>query len=81
MGAIDYRLKTNMYHVNMFNNYIAREPEVDVVHTSNKDDVITVPDLEKGFERVRDIKLGEDQFEDQRHIMLKYLTQSKKNLY
>ena len=58
----------------MLKNYIAREPEVDVVHTSNKDDVTIVPDLEKGFEGVRDIKLGEDLSEDQRH-MLKYLTQ------
>ena len=67
MEAIDYRLKTNMYHVNMLKNYIAREPEVDVVHTSNKNDVTIVPDLEKGFEGVRDIKLGEDLSEDQRH--------------
>ena len=28
-----------MYHVNMLKKYIAREPKVDVVHTSNKDDV------------------------------------------
>ena len=31
--------KTKTYHVNMLKKYIAREPEVDVVHTSNKDDV------------------------------------------
>ena len=40
--ANDYRVKigseTKMYHVNMLKKYIAREPEVDVVHTSNKDD-------------------------------------------
>ena len=30
--------KTKMYHLNMLKKYIAREPEVDVVHTSNKDD-------------------------------------------
>ena len=30
--------KTKTYHVNMLKKYIAREPEVDVVHTSNKDD-------------------------------------------
>ena len=42
VGAIDYRIKmgskTKMYHLNMLKKYIAREPEVDVVHTSNKDD-------------------------------------------
>ena len=31
--------KTKRYHVNMLKKYIARKPEVDVVHTSNKDDV------------------------------------------
>ena len=43
VGANDYRIKmeskTKMYHLNMLKKYIAREPEVDVVHTSNKDDV------------------------------------------
>ena len=43
VGAKDYRVKmgskTKMYHVNMLKKYIAREPEADVVHTSNKDDV------------------------------------------
>ena len=40
----DYRIKmmsktkTYMYQVNMLKKYIAREPEVDVQHTSNKDD-------------------------------------------
>ena len=42
VGAIDYRIKmgskTKMYHLNMLKKYIAREPEVDVVHTSNKDE-------------------------------------------
>ena len=43
VGANDYRIKmgskTKMYHVNMLKKYIAIEPKVDVVHTSNKDDV------------------------------------------
>ena len=43
VGANDYSLKmvskTKMYHVNMLKMYIARELEVDVVHTRNKDDV------------------------------------------
>ena len=43
VGANDYRIKmrskTKTYHVNMLKKYIAREPEVDVAHTSNKDDV------------------------------------------
>ena len=30
--------KTKTYYVNMLKKYIVREPEVDVVHTSNKDD-------------------------------------------
>ena len=66
--------KTKTYHVNMLKKYIAREPKVDVVHTSNKDDVTIavagviyqelreVPDLE-GYhqkEGVRDVKLGEN---------------------
>ena len=42
VGANNYRVKvgckTKMYHVNMLKKYIAREPKVDVVHTSNKDD-------------------------------------------
>ena len=42
VGANDYRIKmeskTKTYHVNMLKKYIARESEVDVVHTSNKDD-------------------------------------------
>ena len=42
MGANDYRIKmgskTKTYHVNMLKKYLAREPEVDVVHESNKDD-------------------------------------------
>ena len=43
VGANDYRIKmrsqTKKYHVNMLKKYIPRKPEVDVVHTSNKDDV------------------------------------------
>ena len=38
----DYRVKmgskTKTYHVNKVKKYIASESEVDVVHTSNKDD-------------------------------------------
>ena len=45
VGANNYRVKmgfkTKTYHVNMSKKYIAREPEVDVVHTSNKDDATT----------------------------------------
>ena len=44
VAAKDYRIKmeskTKRHHVNMLKKYIAREPEVDVVHTSNKDDVV-----------------------------------------
>ena len=42
VGAHDFRIKmgskTKMYHVNMLKKYIAGEPKVDLVHTSNKDD-------------------------------------------
>ena len=30
--------KTKMYNMNMLKKYSAREPEVDVVHTSNRND-------------------------------------------
>ena len=33
--------KKKMYHVNMLKKYIAKEPEVDVVHITNKDDATT----------------------------------------
>ena len=43
VGANDYGImmvsKTKMYHMNMLKKYIARELEVDVIHTRNKDDV------------------------------------------
>ena len=46
MVANDYRIKmgsmTKMYQVNMLKNYVAGEPEVDVVHTSNKDDATKI---------------------------------------
>ena len=42
VGANNYRIKmcskTKTYHMNMLKKYIAREPEVDVVHTGKKDD-------------------------------------------
>ena len=42
VGAKDYRIKmgskTKTFNLNMLKKYIAGEPEVDVVHTSNKDD-------------------------------------------
>ena len=42
MEANDYRIKmgskTKTYHLNMLMKYIAREPKVEVVHTSNKED-------------------------------------------
>ena len=42
VGANHYRInmgsKTKTYHVNMLKKYIAKEREVDVVLTSNKDD-------------------------------------------
>ena len=42
VGANDYRVKigskTKTYHLNMLKKYIVREPKVDVVLTSKKDD-------------------------------------------
>ena len=42
VGANDYRVKmgskTKTYHVNILMKYIAREPEMVVVHTSYKND-------------------------------------------
>ena len=60
VGANDYRIKmgskTKTYHLNMLKKYIAGEPKVDVVHTSNKDGatvavavvIYQVIDLEQG---------------------------------
>ena len=49
VGANDYRVKmgpkTKTYHMNMLKKYIASEPEVDVVHTSNKAATIAVARL------------------------------------
>ena len=93
VGANDYRIKmgskTKTYHVNMLKKYIVRYLEVDVVHTSNKDDVTTavaglicqdtdpetgeVPEVYHQKEGARDVKLAEDLSEDQ-HRMLKDLT-------
>ena len=74
--------KTKMCHMNMLKKYIARDPEVDMVLTSNKDDatkaVAGVLYKDIGYhqkEGVQDVKLGEDLSEDQRR-MLKDLTQS-----
>ena len=65
----------------MLKKYIAGEPEVDVVHTSNKDDATIavtgviyqdtdqelgeVPEGYQQKERVRDVKLGDDLSENQ----------------
>ena len=78
----------------MLKKYIAGEPEVDVVHTSNKDDATiavtgviyqdTDPELgevPEGYqqkERVRDVKLGDDLSENQR-CMLKDLIRRRPN--
>ena len=49
----------------MLKKYIAREPKVDVVHTSNKDDTTIAVEGYHQKERVRDVKLGVDLSEDQ----------------
>ena len=70
VGAIDYRIKmgskTKTYHLNMLKRYIVREPEVDMEHTSNKDDVtlavagVIYQDTDPEMGEVPDFKLGED---------------------
>ena len=92
VGANDYRVKmrskTKMYHVNVLKKYIAKEPEADVVHTSNKDDAtITVArvvhqDTESELEKVPDleVKLGEDLSEDQ-HCKLKDLIRRYRDVF
>ena len=74
VGANDYRIKmgskTKTYHVNMWNKYIAREPEVDVVLMSNKDDATLAAagviyhdtDPELGDILNKDLMLGEIMF-------------------
>ena len=73
--------KTKTCHVNMLKQYIARGPEVDVVHTSDKADVTiavaglicqdTDPEPEEapeGYHQkqgVQDVKLGDNLSEDQ----------------
>ena len=66
MGANDCRVrmgsKTKIYHVNMLKKYIAREPAVDVVHTSNRDDAtisvagVIYQDTEPELEEVPDLE-------------------------
>ena len=63
VGANDYRVKigskTKRYKVKMLKNYFAREPEVNMVHTSNKDDAtIAVAGV------IQDVKLSEDLSEE-----------------
>ena len=42
MPTVKVGSMTMMYHVNILKKYISREPEVDVVHTSNKNDATLV---------------------------------------
>ena len=54
---IKMRSKTKTYHLNMMKKYIARTPEVDVVHTSNRDDVTIA--VAKVIYQDTDLELGE----------------------
>ena len=62
LGANDYKVKmgstTKTYHVNMMKKYTAREPEVEVVHKSNKDDA-TVAVARVILHQDTDLELGE----------------------
>ena len=49
--------KTKTNHVNMLKKYIAKEPEVYVIHTSNKDDATIV--VEGVIYQDTDPELGE----------------------
>ena len=67
------RSKTKTYHVNVLKKYIARKPEVHVVHTINKVDAtigvarVVHQDTDPELGEVPDVevKLGEDVSEDQ----------------
>ena len=81
VGVNDYRVKmrskTKTYHVNVLKKYIAREPEVDVVHTSNQVDATIAAagvvhqdtDPELGEVPDLEVKLGKDLSEDQQCIL------------
>ena len=81
VGANDYRVKmkskTKTYHANVLKMYIAREPEVDMVHTSNKVDATIAAagvvhqdtDPELGGVPDLEVKLGKDLSEDQQCIL------------
>ena len=66
VGANDYRIKigfkTKTYQVNMLKKYIAREPEMDVVHTRNKNDAtiavagVIYQDTDQELEEVPDLE-------------------------
>ena len=71
------RSKTKRYHVNVLKKYNAREPEVDVVRPSNKDDTTIAvagvvhqdTDPELGEVPDLEVKLGEGLSEDQQCIL------------
>ena len=66
VGANDYRIKmgskTKMYHLNMLKKYIATEPEVNVIHSNNKDDAtiavarVIYQDTDPGLGEVPDLE-------------------------
>ena len=64
VGANDYRIKmgSKTYHVNTLKKYIAREPEMDVVHTRNKNDAtiavagVIYLDTDQELEEVPDLE-------------------------
>ena len=49
-------VQNKTYHVNMLKKYIAREPEVDVIHTSNKDNANIA--VARGIYKDTDLELG-----------------------
>ena len=55
VGADDYRVKTGSksktYHVNILKKYINKEPEVDMVHTSNMNDATCTLAVARDFPR------------------------------
>ena len=79
VGANDYRIKigskTTAHHMNMLKKYIVREPEVEVVHTINKDDATIVvagviyPDTDPELAEVPDLE-GYHQKEGVRDVKL-----------
>ena len=77
--------KKKTYHVNILKKYIARETELDVKHTSNKDDAtiavagVIYQDTDPELEEVADIE-GYHQKEGVRDVKLGDLSEVQRHM-